>query len=182
MKIHNHEKCHSDHAEKQHSFFNSIKKEWKNYKPLIIIVVFCFILPVTQDDLGNQHYMYSFMGYFFIFFSLFKFFNLKGFIDGFSTYDLVTKRFRVYGYAYPFIEFLLGVAYLSKLGLFFINWITVIVMTVSGIGVLKSILFGQKNQCACLGTVLNVPLGVISVLENFGMGAMALLMILFAIH
>jgi hypothetical protein len=116
MKIHNHEKCHSDHAEKQHSFFNSIKKEWKNYKPLIIIVVFCFILPVTQDDLGNQHYMYSFMGYFFIFFSLFKFFNLKGFIDGFSTYDLVTKRFRVYGYAYPFIEFLLGVAYLSKLG------------------------------------------------------------------
>ena len=43
----------------------------------------------------------------------------------------------------------------------------------SGVGVLKSILSGQKIKCACLGTVLNVPLSTVSVLENFGMGAMA---------
>ncbi len=120
--------------------------------------------------------MYSFMGYFFTFLSLFKFFNLKEFVEGFATYDLITKRFRVYGYAYPFIEFFLGAAYLSNHNLFLINWVTVVVMTVNGMGVLKSILSGQKIKCACLGTVLTVPLSTVSILENFGMSAMALLM------
>jgi hypothetical protein len=113
------------------------------------------------------------MGYFFIFLSLFKFFDLKGFVDGFETYDLITKRFKAYGYLYPFIEFGLGVAYLAQINLFTVNWITLIIMLVSGAGVLKSILSGQKIKCACLGTVLNVPLSTVSVLENFGMGTMA---------
>ena len=128
--------------------------------------------------MSDHHYMYSFMGYFFIFLSLFKFFDLEELVEGFSTYDLISRRFRVYGYAYPFIEFLLGAAYLSKFALLFINWITVLIMAISGFGVLISILSGQKIKCACLGTVLDVPLSTISVLENFGMGAMALLMII----
>jgi hypothetical protein len=113
------------------------------------------------------------MGYFFIFLSLFKFFDLKGFVDGFATYDLVTKKFRLYGYIYPFIEFFLGLAYFTKPDLFLLNLVTVVVMMVSGIGVLQSVLSGQKIKCACLGTVLNVPLSTVSILENFGMGAMA---------
>ena len=32
---------------------------------------------------------------------------------------------------------------------------------------------GQKIKCACLGTVLNVPLSAVSILENFVMAAMA---------
>jgi len=117
--------------------------------------------------------MYYIMGYFFIFLSLFKFFDLKGFVDGFETYDLITKRFKAYGYLYPFIEFGLGVAYLAQINLFTVNWITLIIMFISGAGVFKSILSGQKIKCACLGTVLNVPLSTVSVLENFGMGTMA---------
>ncbi|XVN42196.1 MAG: hypothetical protein RCG15_05870 [Candidatus Rickettsia vulgarisii] len=49
-------------------------------------------------------------------------------------------------------------------------------MTISGFGVLRSVLSGQKIKCACLGTALNVPLGVISIIENFGMGIMAVYM------
>jgi hypothetical protein len=113
------------------------------------------------------------MGYFFILLSLFKFFDLNGFVEGFQTYDLITKRFQPYGYLYPFIEFGLGIAYLTQFNLFTVNWITLIIMLVSGTGVLKSILSGQKIKCACLGTALNVPLSTVSVLENFGMGAMA---------
>lgn len=182
MEDHNHKKCHGEHPKKELSIIGSLKGSWKNYSPLIIILIFCFTLSLIQTDFlfRNHDLMYSFMGYFFIFLSLFKFFNLEGFVEGFSTYDLVTKLFRSYGYAYPFIEFLLGAAYLSKFGLFFINWITVVVMTVSGIGVLKGILSGQKIKCACLGTVLDVPLSTISILENFGMGVMALLMALSA--
>ncbi|MBA3813671.1 MAG: hypothetical protein H0X26_04155 [Alphaproteobacteria bacterium] len=167
-----------DNNDRRKSFlsFKILEEKWKNYKPLIIIFIFCIVLSWVQNNLETHPFetmMHSFMGYFFIFLSLFKFFDLKGFVDGFSTYDLIAKRVRVYGYAYPFIEFFLGIAYLAKIDPFLINWVTLVVMTVSGIGVLKSVLSGQKIKCACLGTVLNVPLGTISIFENFGMGAMA---------
>jgi hypothetical protein len=145
-----------------------------NYKPLIVILIFCILIPFPQiRPLELQEFMYSFMGYFFIFLSLFKFFDLKGFVDGFVTYDIVTKHIRAYGYIYPFIELLLGLGYLTKYDLLTVNLITLIVMVISGIGVIKSILSGQKIKCACFGTVLNVPLSTISILENLGMGIMA---------
>ncbi|NRA73833.1 MAG: hypothetical protein HRU36_03725 [Rickettsiales bacterium] len=145
-----------------------------NYKPLIIIVIFCLLLSIAQTNPFNtQIFMYYIMGYFFVFFSLFKFFDLKGFVEGFATYDIITKHFRIYGYIYPFIEFTLGTAYLSQINLLIVNWITLIVMLISGIGVSKSVLSGQKIKCACLGTVLNVPLSTVSILENFVMATMA---------
>lgn len=76
------------------------------YKPLIVILVFCLLIPLSQiQSFEGGKFMSYFMGYFFIFLSLFKFFDLRGFVEGFSTYDLVTKRFQVYGYTYPFMEF-----------------------------------------------------------------------------
>src|SRR3954462_8723438 len=105
----------------QHDHMNSSLEEvWNDYKPLIVIVIFCFALSIIQNDYRDHHFMSSFMGYFFIFLSLFKFFNLEEFVEGFATYDLVTKQVREYGYAYPFIEFFLGAAYLAKFGLFFV--------------------------------------------------------------
>ncbi len=172
-------KCHEDHEERKTSCpLHAFIEKWNNYRPLFIILIFCIILSLFQNNLTVYPFepvMHSFMGYFFIFLSLFKFFDLKGFVDGFSTYDLITKRVRTYGYIYPFIEFFLGLAYLTKGDLFLVNFVTVIVMAVSGIGVLKSVFSGQELKCACLGTVLNVPLSTVSILENFGMGAMALM-------
>jgi len=145
-----------------------------SYQPLLVILIFCVLMSLVQiRPFQADPFMHSFMGYFFIFLSLFKFFDLNGFVDGFSTYDLIAKRFRMYGYAYPFIELALGLSYLAQHSLFFTYLATVIVMTVSGIGVVKSIFSGQKIKCACLGTVLNVPLSTVSVLENVGMGGMA---------
>jgi len=166
--------CHGNHGENTTPcFLNMLIKTMIKYKPLIIIITFCIILSLIQNGLGTHHFMYSFMGYFFVLLSLFKFFDLKGFVEGFSTYDLITMRFQAYGYSYPFIEFFIGLAYLARFEPLLTNWITVIVMTVSGMGVLKTILAGQKFKCACLGTILNVPLSTVSILENFGMAMMA---------
>ncbi len=167
--------CHmSADSISKHTLLKKILESLNSYKPLIIIVVFCLIIPIVQiGPLDPQKLMYYVMGYFFIFLSLFKFFDLKGFVDGFSTYDLLTKRFKAYGYFYPFIEFGLGLAYLGQFNLLIVNWITLIVMIMSGIGVLKSIMSGQKVKCACLGTILNVPLSTVSIFENFGMSMMA---------
>ena len=179
MKDHTHHKedkkdcCHEVHKSVTHIWFQVIKEKWSNYKPLIIILIFSLILSFSNNNFKFWSLMYSFMGYFLIFLSMFKFFDLKGFVEGFSTYDLITKAFRSYGYAYPFIEFFLGVSYLTKSHLLLVNWLTLVIMAIGGIGVLKSILSGQKIKCACLGTVLNVPLSTVSILENFGMSTMA---------
>jgi hypothetical protein len=150
------------------------KDVWSSYKPLIIILIFCTLLSVIPSpSLNHDRIMSSFMGYFFIFLSLFKFFDLRGFVQGFETYDLIAQRLRFYGYLYPFIELFLGLAYLMRAELLLVNSITLIIMTISGLGVIRSVLSGQKIKCACLGTVLNVPLSTVSILENFGMGAMA---------
>ncbi|MGB4191927.1 MAG: MauE/DoxX family redox-associated membrane protein [Rickettsiales bacterium] len=145
----------------------------KNYKPLFIIIIFCFILSFIQATHQMDSMMSYFMGYFFVFLSLFKFFDLKGFVEGFSKYDLLTKKLPLYGYLYPFIEFLLGLGYLSQANLIIINLGTLFIMSLSSIGIIRGIYSGQKIQCACLGTILNVPLSTISIVENFGMGLMA---------
>lgn len=166
--------CHKTNKMSTNILLQKFLTVLNGYKPLIVIIIFCVLLPIFQIyPFDPQKIMYSMMGYFFIFLSLFKFFDLKGFVEGFSSYDLITKRFRIYGYIYPFIEFSLGVAYLAQFNLVLVNGLTVIVMFISGVGVLKSILSGQKINCACLGTVLNVPLSTVSILENFGMGVMA---------
>lgn len=168
--------CHPLNANQEPIWFQTVKKKLLSYKPLIVIFIFCLILAYVQSCLEVKQYgsfMYGFMGYFFIFLSMFKFFDLNGFVESFATYDLITKKFKSYGYIYPFIELFLGVAYLISFHLFLVNVITLVVMTISGLGVLKSTLSGQNIKCACLGTVLNVPLSTVSILENFGMSAMA---------
>lgn len=172
---HDHENpLHNHKGISQNTSIQKFLDNFNTYKPLVITVVFCIILSTIESNhFDAEKLMYNFMGHFFIFLSMFKFFDLNGFVEGFSTYDLITARIRWYGYLYPFIEFSLGTAYLIQLNLLVVNIITLIVMSVSGAGVLKTILSGQKIKCACLGTVLNVPLSTVSVLENFGMGAMA---------
>lgn len=163
-------------SEHQHHH-SKFKASWQSYKPLIIVLGFCLIMSLASNYAYFNFYaiMYAFMAYFFILLALFKFFDLQGFADGFQTYDLIAKKFKVYGYIYPFIELFLGLGYLMQADLWLVNWATLIVMVVSGISIVKSLLSGQKIKCACLGTALNVPLSSISALENFGMGAMAAL-------
>jgi hypothetical protein len=121
--------------------------------------------------------MVNAMGIFLCLLAMFKFFDLKGFADGFQTYDIIAKQYRGYAYAYPVMELLLGLGYLRGLHLDFINLATIILMAVSAIGVFK----GMKKvglSCACLGTALNVPLSTVSLVETVGMGLMALLMLI----
>ena len=38
---------------------------------------------------------------------------LRGFADAYRTYDVVARRVPAYGYVYPFVELLLGAAYVT---------------------------------------------------------------------
>lgn len=130
-----------------------IKETILTYKPLIIILIICCILAFGQNNLAIfpfQKIMHAFMGYFFIFLSLFKFFDLQGFVDGFSRYDLITKRFKFYGYLYPFFKFFLGFSFLLEFQLFWVNWITLLLMGISGLGVLRGFYQDKKYSVPVL--------------------------------
>ena len=56
-------------------------------------------------------------------------------------------------------------------------WAEVIVMGFSGIGVTLKLWKGEEFQCACLGTFLKVPLTKITLIEDFGMAGLALVLL-----
>ena len=51
-------------------------------------------------------------------------------------------------------------------------------MSVSLIGVLKNVLNKKKIQCACLGTVFNLPMSTLTIVEDSLMIVMSLAMLI----
>ncbi len=153
-------------------------KAVSKYKPLIVIIAVIVLASwaISYND-PNLNFMPAFMGLFFIIFAMFKLIDLLGFVKGFAMYDLLTKRYRNYAYAYPFIELVLGLFYLAGFVPVLTNLVTVIIMFISAAGVILSIKRGMNLKCACLGTTLEVPLSTVSIIENVGMGVMALVLL-----
>jgi len=121
--------------------------------------------------------MILFMGIFFIVVSLLKFANWKGFANSFSMYDIIAKRSKLYSYAYPLIELGLGFAYILKWQITTAAIITFIIMVVGSIGVGKNLLAKNPVQCACLGTLIKIPLTKFTFFEDILMAVMALMVL-----
>lgn len=161
-----------------------VESWFSTYYPLLLI--FGFITGITSLIEFNNPAGFSFMNEmryfmagFFIVFSFFKFLNIKAFANSYQMYDIVAKQIPVYGFVYPFIELGLGIAYLLNFSPFATNLATLIVMSVGSIGVLMSLLNKQKIQCACLGTVFQLPMSKISLFEDILMVGMAAVMLIF---
>ena len=155
----------------------TVKNRLTEYLPLIVVILMVLLMSlatnVAYSTSGYSSLMNKIMGFFLCLLAMFKLFNISGFADGFQMYDLIAKKCRKYAYCYPFIELSLGLAYLSNFEPIATNLITFIIMLISSIGVIKSLRSGMNIKCACLGTVLSVPLSTVSVVENLGMGLMA---------
>src|SRR6187402_1267369 len=122
--------------------------------------------------------MQNFMGVFFLAFSFFKLLDIKGFAESYSTYHIIAKKWLGWGYVYAFIELGLGIAYLLKSNPLVTNLVTLVVMSISIVAVLKSVLNKQKIKCACLGTLFNLPMSTVTVIEDGLMIAMSLITVL----
>jgi Methylamine utilisation protein MauE len=144
---------------------------------IITIAALAFVTSFFTDERTVQNYATFFMGWFFVIFAIFKLVDLRGFAAGFSMYDLLARRSRFYAIAYPFIELGLGIAYLARYLPQWVNLATVILMSLGSAGVINSLRKKQKIHCACLGAWIKLPLGTISLLEDLGMGLMALAML-----
>lgn len=123
-----------------------------------------------------ERFLSDFMAVFFITFAAFKFVNMENFVGAYRGYDLIARRFGLWAYAYPFIEGILGVAYLLLDNSNMLNVVTMIITGVGAIGVWQELRNKSNIMCACLGTVIKLPLSRVSFIEDFGMFGMALLM------
>src|SRR5579871_5287489 len=154
----------------------------KSYYPLVLLVAYLVGLSVLPGLWsGTFHWMTAmryFMAGFFLAFSFFKLLNPRAFADAYAMYDVVAHRWPGYGLAYPFIELALGVAYLLDLWPAVTNVVTLVVMLVGSVGVIQSLLDKRKIRCACLGTVFNLPMSTVTVIEDVGMAAMAAVMLI----
>lgn len=168
---------HSEAAEQTKSWFET-------YKPILLIFGYIttvsLLIQSNNESFDLMQWMNHFMAGFFLIFSFFKMLNLKGFAESYVMYDVLAKRLPIWAYLYAFIELGLGLAFLSNFQPILTNWLTLIVMMISIIGVLQSVLNKKKIQCACLGAVFNLPMSTVTIIEDALMiimsGAMLLMM------
>lgn len=158
---------------------------WKSYIPLMVIfgLLVAGTLAASWGDYASGEFALPstigyFMAGFFLVFAGFKFLDLKGFAEGYSTYDLLASRWTGYGYIYPFIELAFGLLMLAGIHDAWLLWTELVVMLFSGIGVAIKIAKKEEFMCACLGTFLKVPLTKITLIEDFGMAALAGLLLI----
>jgi copper chaperone CopZ len=154
---------------------------FETYKPILLIFAYIstitFVIQLKNETFNWMEAMRYFMAGFFLVFSFFKMLNLKGFAESYVMYDVIAKKIPIWAYLYAFVELGLGLAYLIDFNPLITNSVTLLVMSISIIGVLQSVLNKKKIQCACLGAVFNLPMSTVTIIEDALMIAMSTFML-----
>jgi len=140
----------------------------KKLIPLYLSVLYIIAgsLIINRSELILENFMYDFMGLFFIVFSFFKFLDYKNFPSTFKMYDPIAKVIPLYGWIYPFIESMLGLAFLMREQLYIALIISLIILVTTTAGVVRTLIRKESIQCACLGTALKLPMTTATIIEN----------------
>ncbi len=154
------------------------------YQPLFLILAYILGASVLVQvgihglqGVDAMETMRYFMAGFFLVFSFFKLLNINAFAKAYAQYDLFAARWLGWGRIYPFVELALGVAYLTNASPIITYWVTIVIMSFSAIGVIRAVVSRTQIQCACLGTVFNLPMSTVTIVEDVGMVVMAIIMI-----
>ena len=150
------------------------KSNYAKFIPAVLVATLLFfsIFSYVKD------FMPKFMGAFFIIVAILKMLDWRGFAGAFEMYDILAKRSRAYSLAYPAIELLLGLMFLFNFKIFYAAIITFFIMSIGTIGVARNLLSKNPVKCACLGTLINIPLTKFTLFEDLLMAVMALLVLI----
>ncbi len=147
--------------------------------PLLLLLGFLLggviLREFNRGFLDSHSAMSNFMGGFLSVFSFFKLLDLKGFADTFQSYDFIAERSREYAFAYPFIELALGVLYFIGFAPTITNVLTLVLMTVGGVGAIRMFSNQHDTKLFYARTFLNLPSAKIALLEALTMGAFAII-------
>ena len=151
-------------------------QSWTNqYYPLFLIAGFITMVSfLTAFHFGiyeMKHFelrmfLHNFMAGFFLVFSFFKLLDVKAFAESFQMYDLLAAKVPVYGKIYPFIELTLGILCLIHFQEKYVYIADIVIMGFGALGVIQSVVDKRKIKCACLGTVFNLPMSTVTIIEN----------------
>ncbi len=149
--------------------------KFKQLFPLFLIFGFITLgtILVQIPSYDANAMMHDFMGLFFMVFSFFKFLDLKGFQSSFKQYDPLAAALPFYGWVYPFLELGLGLCYIRDIVPDGILIATIILLGITTVGIIRVLVQKKQMQCACLGTVLNLPMTEATFIENAIMLVMA---------
>jgi hypothetical protein len=117
--------------------------------------------------------MHLFRGSTLVALAYFKLLDLKKFAVGFSTYDPIAQKIPAYGLVYPFLELATGAFFLFGIFTTTTSWVVIAFLGITTIGVMRALVQKRPFQCACLGTIFNLPLTKITIIENSLMISMA---------
>lgn len=153
------------------------------YLPLWIVlaisVLTSFVWSLATGSWSWFEISKHFMGAFLVCFGLLKIIFFPYFVPAFRKYDILAMRSIIYARAYPFIEFVLGLAFLffSYVIVMIASIITAIVMIIGSVGIITAISQKKMLTCACVGGKFKLPLGGVSLTEDLLMVLLSLLMI-----
>ena len=146
------------------------------YSFLLIFVIFTInflvnyiYLFLTDKDIVKMKFINNKMGTLLILFGVLKLANLSKFVEIFSKYDIISQKFKIYGYLFPFIEIIIGILLIKGYKLNYIYNLIKTLMIISIISVSISIIQGKKLRCGCLGSFFHIPLSYITIFENIYM-------------
>jgi copper chaperone CopZ len=151
-------------------------QSWINqYYPLLLIVGFITVVSFLTSfhlriyemkHFELRMFLHNFMTGFFLVFSFFKLLDVKAFAESFQMYDLLAAKVPFYGKIYPFIELTLGLLCLIHFQEKYVYIADIIIMGFGALGVIQSVVDKRKIKCACLGTVFNLPMSTVTIIEN----------------
>ncbi len=145
------------------------------YYPLLLVMALIAVASLASGTWMG--WMMGFMAGFYIVFGAFKLLDVPAFAESYARYDVIAKVFKPWGYIYPFVEVALGFGFLFWFNMITLSWIALVLSVIGAVGVIQANLSKQTIQCACLGTVFQLPMSVVTIVENVGMAAMAAWMI-----
>jgi copper chaperone CopZ len=151
------------------------------FKPLLIIGAYLVLIAtlLSYPAFSMHTWMRIFMAGFFFTFSFFKMLDLKSFVSSYKMYDLPAKYIPGYAWLYPFIELKLAILYAVNAFPVLTSAFTLTLMSVSIVGVIQSVSNKKKIRCACLGSVFNLPMTTVTIVEDSLMILMSAWMLFF---
>lgn len=168
---------HSHHDHHAHAEPTESPREYAKFAAVIAGIIITSLCLAALRGWGLMSFMTNFMAVFFVVFGAFKLVNLEMFVLTYRSYDVLAKRLKFWAWVFPIVELGLGAGYFllgNRLGL---NITTILITGIASIGVVKELRRKSQFKCACLGTVIRLPLSRISFVEDFAMLAMAMIMI-----
>jgi cation transport ATPase len=151
----------------------------KQLFPLFLIIGYILVASIllNTSPFNTSSFMLDFMGLFYTVFSFFKLLDLRGFSESFRMYDPLAKAISTYGWVYPFVEVALGLMFLMRFQIEIALVVTLVILSITTVGVTKTLFNKESIQCACLGTVLKLPMTKATFIENSIMIVMAIIVL-----